>query len=480
MLKLKALSARRKWTLAALLVTVLLIAGTAVGLSLYYEGRALPGASVAGQNMSGKTRSEVAKIIDSRAEDTSLKVSVADKKKSFNLADVGAKIDTNATVDKLFATNKSPIQRVLKLGKAIAVTPVYEVDSKVFDTAADGLSKLVGVTGKDAVVAFNAESEKFEVTPAEPGKVVNTEQLRQGVKEAAEKLADVSTVLEVQDQIPAVTTEDAQAALTEINTYTELKVDVSDGEQTYQPNPTDRSKWLAIDASKGAKGVTVKADAVSAWVKELGESTNVEARDGIRNVNLRGDVVGTHEEGVKGYKVNNIDKVAKELVDAFQGKQPYAGKFEYDVTEPHYENRLVAEGSENLIYQAAPGEKWIDVNLTSATITAFEGATAVHGPIGIVPGAPGMETITGKFNVYLKVPTQTLRGTNPDGTKYEAPNVPWILYFHGDYALHGAPWRDRFGWSGPGGSHGCVNLPVSDAQWIYNWASIGTPVISHY
>ena len=73
-----------------------------------------------------------------------------------------------------------------------------------------------------------------------------------------------------------------------------------------------------------------------------------------------------------------------------------------------------------------------------------------------------------------------MRGLNVDGTRYETPDVPWVTYFHGGYALHGAYWRSTFGHGGPGGSHGCVNMPIPAAKWFYDWAGIGTTVVSHY
>ena len=52
----------------------------------------------------------------------------------------------------------------------------------------------------------------------------------------------------------------------------------------------------------------------------------------------------------------------------------------------------------------------------------------------------------------------------------------YLIIFVTGYAFHGAPWRSDFGYSA---SHGCVNMPSADAQWIYNWAEIGTTVVSH-
>ena len=110
-------------------------------------------------------------------------------------------------------------------------------------------------------------------------------------------------------------------------------------------------------------------------------------------------------------------------------------------------------------------------------MTAYEGATVVHGPVSIVDGAAETPTVTGTYKVYLQYESQTMRGENADGSPYVAEDVPWVSYFHSGYAFHGAGWRSSFGYSG---SHGCVNMPVSEAQWIYNWVDTNTVVQSHY
>lgn len=133
--------------------------------------------------------------------------------------------------------------------------------------------------------------------------------------------------------------------------------------------------------------------------------------------------------------------------------------------------------------QPAPkptGEKWIDINLSKFTVTAYQGSTVImQSPM--VPGATKTPTVTGTFYVWSKVPLQTMRGTNVDGSSYVTPNVPWILYFHKGYATHGAYWRTKFGYhAGANGSHGCVNMPVNAAKALYDWANVGTKVVSHY
>ena len=67
------------------------------------------------------------------------------------------------------------------------------------------------------------------------------------------------------------------------------------------------------------------------------------------------------------------------------------------------------------------------------------------------------------------------RGTyRPDGSDfYSLEEVPWVMYFDGSRALHGEYWHDALGFKR---SHGCVNLAPSDARWLFDWASRGTPV----
>jgi lipoprotein-anchoring transpeptidase ErfK/SrfK len=51
------------------------------------------------------------------------------------------------------------------------------------------------------------------------------------------------------------------------------------------------------------------------------------------------------------------------------------------------------------------------------------------------------------------------------------------MYFYRDYGLHGTYWHSNFGRPM---SRGCVNLRTPDAQWLYNWAEVGTPVHVRY
>jgi lipoprotein-anchoring transpeptidase ErfK/SrfK len=93
----------------------------------------------------------------------------------------------------------------------------------------------------------------------------------------------------------------------------------------------------------------------------------------------------------------------------------------------------------------------------------------------ITAGAPATPTPIGEFHIWDKVALQTMTGPG-----YVQPRVPWINYFdHSGDAVHGNYWRPSSVFGNVNTSHGCVGVQVDQAEWIYNWAPIGTTVITH-
>ena len=126
-------------------------------------------------------------------------------------------------------------------------------------------------------------------------------------------------------------------------------------------------------------------------------------------------------------------------------------------------------------FGVGPTERWIDVNLTTQTLRALEGDTVVYTTL-ISSGTWDHPTVTGQFRIWLTYRSQTMDGRLL-GYDYYLEDVPYVMYFYQDYALHGTFWHSNFGTPM---SHGCVNLETSDAAWIYNFVSIGTVVNVHY
>ncbi len=120
---------------------------------------------------------------------------------------------------------------------------------------------------------------------------------------------------------------------------------------------------------------------------------------------------------------------------------------------------------------APTGSRWIDVDLSAQRVTAYVGNTPVRSTLAST-GLPATPTPTGQYRIYVKYVSTLMTGPG-----YYLPNVPYTMYFYRGYGLHGTYWHSNFGYPM---SHGCVNLPTSEAQWLFNWASVGTLVNIHY
>jgi lipoprotein-anchoring transpeptidase ErfK/SrfK len=117
------------------------------------------------------------------------------------------------------------------------------------------------------------------------------------------------------------------------------------------------------------------------------------------------------------------------------------------------------------------GEHWIDVNLSQQRVYAYAGDTLMNSFV-VSTGTWQTPTVTGKFKIWVKVRSQAMTGPG-----YYLPDVPYVMYFYKDYGLHGTYWHNNFGTPM---SHGCVNLTIPDAEWLYNFSSVGTVVNVHY
>lgn len=121
-------------------------------------------------------------------------------------------------------------------------------------------------------------------------------------------------------------------------------------------------------------------------------------------------------------------------------------------------------------------EKWIEVNLSTQYLIAWQGDVRVNEAY-VSTGKEGFETPPGTFQILVKKPVEDMEGVI-GGEYYNVPEVPHVMYFTDvGHAFHGTYWHSNFGTPM---SHGCVNLTIGFAEWLYNWTPLGTRVEIHY
>lgn len=113
---------------------------------------------------------------------------------------------------------------------------------------------------------------------------------------------------------------------------------------------------------------------------------------------------------------------------------------------------------------------WIEINLSTQRLIAWEGNQPVYGVI-VSTGKASTPTLPGVFAIREKRSIDRMVGED-----YDVPDVPFAMYYSGGYAIHGAYWHHDFGTPV---SHGCTNVAVNHARWLFDWAPVGTPIVIH-
>lgn len=116
----------------------------------------------------------------------------------------------------------------------------------------------------------------------------------------------------------------------------------------------------------------------------------------------------------------------------------------------------------------------IAVDTYEQSLGVYRGGRLIFATL-VSSGSRAFPTRPGTFQVWAKFRYGRMTGAYFDDRRdyYYLEDVPWILYYDGDRALHGAYWHDNFGIKS---SHGCVNLSPRDARWLFDFAQIGDTV----
>lgn len=144
------------------------------------------------------------------------------------------------------------------------------------------------------------------------------------------------------------------------------------------------------------------------------------------------------------------------------------------------------------------GNKRIEVDLAAQLLSCFEGDDVVFTTL-VASGIGGLSTPRGEHHVLLKQASRHMSNVPYEGMSqvevssgdiFDLPGVPWNVFFDLlGTAIHGAYWHNDFGIPR---SHGCLNVSIDAARWIYRWVHpvggyeddfiqsdrrVGTPVV---
>ena len=403
--------------------------------------------------------------IDKPIKDYKLVIQYPDKtKKSFSMEQAGISVDRDKSAVSAKKSLKAsfasrlkwwePINLPLSLkNEPVKLDAFMSTEATRVETAPVNAS--LGITAGVVVLGENKDGRGFIVKDA-----------LKAVPKSISWMYSEPLKLTADTLKPSITVKDLTASKKKAEGLLSQPVSFIIAGDTIKASATDVGGWIDFTPVQSSKtvDVIVNSGKVLEYINSISEDYTSPARNRTVITVNGGEVV--IDKGSNGSDVLDKEKIAAQATDQLTKNQPVNAELKVQYV-PAKTTSLPAY------------TKWIEANMSTKRMYAYEGSTLVRSFL-ISAGAPDTPTVVGNYKVYSKYLSQDMRGANTDGSRYFQPDVPYVLYFYGSYAVHGNYWRPASWFGNINSSHGCLGVTPGDGEWIYNWASIGTSVITHY
>ncbi|PLS30745.1 L,D-transpeptidase catalytic domain-containing protein [Bifidobacterium margollesii] len=456
--------------LSLLALVIVLFAGYVIGGQYYFKDKAAPGVTFGGTSVAGQTADELKATVNDAVAASAVQVSLkgGDATKA-SLKDLGVTVDVNKTVNDLLNAKKDNVFAKVNPFQKTSVPMTTSTDKLAMSTYLS--DTLIGEDARvvNASVRYDTASNQFTVSASRSGESPKLDTVASRVAEiSANPGTTLRAVVETQTENAPISDETAGTTATEANKRLASQIVISNGDTKQFTIPSSEiAKWIKVngDPSKGTLSLSYDENAINSYLsgtlaKELNQKSVAEQNV----VNSQGTVLAVEVEGVNGVEVaSDTSNTATQVVEALKNGASSEIKADAKITKYETKSRTVR-------YDIPNGDPHAVINLSEQKVYAYKGTTLVNTFL-MSSGKPSTPTDTGTYYVHTKYTSQTMRGED-----YVTPNVPWVTYYNGGEGFHGAPWNTDGIAKGEPRSHGCTNMNVGDAKWIYDFLPLGAQV----
>lgn len=417
-----------------------------------------PGTAIAGVQVGGLTPGAAAEAVQSRLSQTQVVLTGAGDDAIVTGAQLGAHVDAKALADAAYS--ERPMWNPTAWFSSPSDAPIT-VDA---DAATAALRKAVPSVYRDpveATLAYDSAKHAYVTTASTDGTGLDIAAVTTALEKAFASGEGTVDLAATQVSVaPKTTTATAQAGADMLNGMISNAGFYVGKERTVEVDPDTLASWLKVSTDdRGAVTVTADTAAIQKTVDGLAAKVNRKVSPTTVIADANGNVLKTLKKGASGRTLGDTAGIAAAFAAQLQsGNAVYA----LPVTEEKPAVTTVSRA--------------VEVDLSQQRAYLRENGKVIDSFL-VSTGRPGHETHTGTFRIVAKLTKQNMG--NPDlsqAPNYYTKDVPWVMYFNGDQALHGAYWHHNFGHVM---SHGCVNLPVNVAKRVFEWAPVGTTVWVH-
>ena len=454
--------------IATVVVAVVLILGSSTAALAYYADRILPGITVSGIKVGGLTAPEARARLAQALQNYQVSFSAGEQRFVPSLSELGISLELEKTVEEVAGIGHRG-SMFDRLGDWWSLRRPerelrYRFDEKRLDAY---VASLVETTSRPAVNAkLEVRGDQVVIVPEVPGQATGVEGAERLIEGWLRDLRSFAMMVGQKRLEPAIKASDLPAAKAQAESLLIPQISLVSGGLSWVPDRVVRAAWLGFSEDPEHKTAKVTVD--SAKLQGYLYQTVVPrvaypalSRQVSVNVDEGGAEILTRE-GREGLAVD-VSALSAQISQAMRSGVRLSAVVP---TKP------VAYATETKkIYN-----RWVEVDISEQRLYAWNKDQQELNVL-ISSGTYLHPTPLGTFYIYAKTRSQTMKGgSRTAGDYYELPNVEWINWFYGDYSTHGTYWHNNFG---KRMSHGCINMTIAHAQFLYEWAPIGTPVVVH-
>lgn len=445
-------------------------------LATFLTGAMYPGVSIAGRDVSYKTRLEAASSVSAVKAVHTITVELGERTYKIKSDQLGAERDLAASVNSAYSIGRNtpfPIIGIFEAAKNGRAKFSYTLNPARLNVYAQQMTNDIGRSPVNAKVELiNGE---FVATPDQDGLEIDSAELTRTLQAALGEARDRTVTLKTSRVKADVRLPETEPVLQQARQIVAKEVSVSYGDRVFRPDKQTIASWLTFPLNKKDNdvvlSVTVDEAKVRGYIQSIANEVDVAPVN--KKVTIKNGVSQTDQEGQDGLALNQ-----EEVFGAIKQALSSGSALAYTATA-----RPISYKTQYNRVTTLDVGRYIEINLTTQQLWVYQDSEVIYTS-PITSGATGMgfPTVTGLFSIYSKSRNIWLDG-RAYGDRYNyRVLVDYWMPFYGGFGMHDA-WRWRSTYGGPdyyyNGSHGCVNLPLPTAQFIYGWAEVGTPVWVH-
>ena len=427
-----------------------------------YKKRFFPNTILNGIDISEKTARNVEELINSKAKEYSLHLKTRDGEEEISGESVGLRIDARTEIEDLLKKQNiyTWIKHINSKSEFNADTLV-ELNDSDFENV---VSKLKALDEKNFVEPISAKissyvsGKGYDIEPEVKGTKVDIERAKAGIKEAlSELLYEYDFDKEGLYEEAKITSDnvDLVKTLEKMNTYVNSSV-------SYSKLPVltgdTINKWIVYNEDGS---VNLDETKINAYVKEVANAYNTVGKSRKFKTSYGGAVVNV-PAGNYGWKISEAREV-EAIKEAIR-------KGENITREPEFEKKAASLTGDDF------GNSYVEVNLSAQQLFLYkDGKKVLESDFVSGNVSKNHTTPPGIFSLTYKQKDAVLKGQD-----YAAPVSYWMP-FNRNIGFHDAKWRSKFGGDiyKTSGSHGCINMPPSNAKILFENINTGFPVICY-